>query len=120
MRLLQLNQLIEIFSRMYTIAHRSTVTTTEVFLDNVNQNEIAHSIGYTLLSCPPFRHQTIFVNVHYMVKKVVCLHIDCDIRSVARKSEDAVDLQSDLDTTEHHIRDRATHYPCVLDWSLRW
>ena len=55
-----------------------------------------------------------------MVKKVVCLHIDCDIRSVARKSEDAVDLQSDLDTTEHHIRDRATYYPCVLDWSLRW
>ena len=62
-----------------------------------------------------------------LVKNVVYLHIDFGIRSVARKirsvarkSEDAVDLQSDLDTTEHHIRDRATNYPYVLDWSIRW
>ena len=39
---------------------------------------------------------------------VECLHTDCKYkRSVARKSEDATDLQSHLDTTEHHIRDRA-------------
>ena len=37
-------------------------------------------------------------------------------RSVARKSEDATDLQSDLDTTEHHIRDRAYSVLFVLDF----
>ena len=45
------------------------------------------------------------------------LYPDCGKykRSVARKSEDATDLQSDMDITEHHIRDRACSVLFVLD-----
>ena len=63
-----------------------------------------------------FAHRTVFVDC--LSVRVVSLYPECGkyVRSVARKSEDATDLQSDLDTTEHHIRDRAYSVLFVLDF----